>query len=177
MPAPNTEVMAMPASTTVSREVFAPSEMPKTMSAVASAPTNAASGGSHTSPGNTEAASRTNRPAPELMPMMLGLASGLSSTAWMIAPAAESAAPESSAASTRGSRTFTRMLFAASLTSPPDAQATRSPRLTDDDPTRNAATVTTARAAATATDTNAPVCLQETVFIARGYLYRWSKSV
>ena len=42
MPAPNTDVMAMPASTTVSRDVEAPSEMPKMTSAVASAPANAA---------------------------------------------------------------------------------------------------------------------------------------
>ena len=42
------------------------------------------------------------------------------------------------------------MLFADALTSPPVAQATRSPKLTDVDPTRNAAAVTAAR---TATET------------------------
>ena len=42
------------------------------------------------------------------------------------------------------------MLFADALTSPPVAQATRSPRLTDDEPTRNAA-VTPARTAAETT--------------------------
>ena len=145
MPAPNTDVMAMPASTTVSLDVLAPSEMPKMMSAVANAPANAASGGSQSALGNTLAAISTNSPAPELMPMMLGLASGLSSTAWMMAPATASAPPARSAASTRGRRTFTRMLFADALTSPPVAQATRSPRLTDDDPTRKAAAVTAAR--------------------------------
>ena len=140
----------MPASTTVSLDVLAPSEMPKMMSAVASAPRKAASGGSHSTLGNTLAAISTNSPAPELMPMMLGLASGLSSTAWMMAPATASAPPARSAASTRGRRTFTRMLFADALTSPPVAQATRSPKLTDVDPTRNAAAVTAAR---TATET------------------------
>ena len=43
------------------------------------------------------------------------------------------------------------MLFADALTSPPVAQATRSPRLTDDEPTRNAAAVTPARTAAETT--------------------------
>ena len=63
-PAPNTDVMAMPASTTVSRDVEAPSEMPKMTSAVASAPANAASGGSHSALGNTLAATSTASPPP-----------------------------------------------------------------------------------------------------------------
>ena len=145
MPAPNTVVMAIPAKTTVKRDVFAPSEIPKMISAVTSAPRNAANGGSHKTLGNTLAAISTNKPAPELMPMTLGLASGLSSTAWMMAPETASAEPAKSAASTRGKRTFTRMLFAAALTSPPVAHVTSSAKLTDDDPTKNAAAVTAAR--------------------------------
>ena len=50
MPAPNTVVMAMPASTTVRRLSPVPSDSAKMMSAVASAPAKAASGVSHSAP-------------------------------------------------------------------------------------------------------------------------------
>ena len=59
MPAPNTVVMAMPASTTVRRLSPVPSDSAKMMSAVASAPAKAASGVSHSAPGTSEAAITT----------------------------------------------------------------------------------------------------------------------
>ena len=66
--------------------------------------------------------------------MTLGLASGLSKAAWMMVPEAARAAPASRAASTRGRRTLARMARAASVTSPPVAQAASSGRLTEEEP-------------------------------------------
>ena len=152
MPAPNTVVMAMPASTTVRRLSPVPSDSAKMMSAVASAPVKAASGVSHSAPGTSEAASSTASPAPEFTPMTLGLASGLSRHAWISAPEQARAAPARSAASTRGTRTFSRMLRAVAETSPPKSHAASSGRLTDEAPSVSAAAVTaTSKTAVTAT--------------------------
>ena len=154
MPAPNTVVMAMPASTTVSRLTPAPSDSAKMMSAVAKAPAKAARGVSHSAPGAREAASSTNSPAPEFTPMTLGLASGLSSDAWISAPEVARAAPASSAAKTRGTRTFSRMLRAVSGTSAPAAHAASSGRLTEEAPSiRPAAAATASRTAVEARTT------------------------
>ena len=89
------------------------------------------------------------------MPMTLGLASGLSSTAWMTAPATARAAPASKAANTRGRRTFVKIDFAASLTCPPVTHAASSAKLTDDEPTKNAAAVSTTSSAIDAMSTAA----------------------
>ena len=169
MPAPNTVVMAMPASTTVRRLKPVPSDSAKMMSAVASAPIKAASGVSHSAPGTSEAASSTARPAPEFTPMTLGLASGLSRQAWMSAPEVARAAPDRSAASTRGTRTFSKMLRAISETSPPTSHAANSGRLTEEAPSVSAAAVAAARKMAVAATT---MMLRETEPMAQGIFRR-----
>ena len=84
MPAPNTAFTATPASTTVRRDTPARDDTASISPDATSAPRNAATGrGTATrTPADASAATRrTAIPAPELTPMTLGLASGLSSTA------------------------------------------------------------------------------------------------
>lgn len=76
----------------------------------------------------------------------------MSRHAWISAPEQARAAPARSAASTRGTRTFSKMLRAVAETSPPKSHATSSGRLTDEAPSVSAAAVTaTSKTAVTAT--------------------------
>ncbi len=101
--------------------------------------------------------------------MTLGLASGLSRQAWMSAPEAARAAPARSAASTRGTRTFSKMLRAISETSPPTSHAVNSGRLTEEAPSVSAAAVAAARKMAVAATT---MMLRETEPMAQGIFRR-----
>ena len=134
MPAVKIAVNAMPASTTVRRDEPPRPATAKMSPATHNAPRKAATGASPKALGKAHAASSTKKPEPAFTPMTLGLARGLSSAAWMSAPACASAAPARSAASTRGRRMFQMTFAAVCSAGAPKARASTSGRPTEVEP-------------------------------------------
>src|SRR5699024_1519009 len=91
------------------REEPARWEMASTSMALPKAPRKAATGVMPTTVGATAQQRATAAPAPALMPMTLGEASGLASTVWITTPATASAAPDTRHPTVRGRRTYSTM--------------------------------------------------------------------
>ena len=106
IPAPKMLLMAIPVSTSVIRETPGPIASAKISMAVANAPKNAAKGNSASMVGKNAEHNNTISPAPELTPMMLGLANGFCSTDCQIAPDTDKALPASRAPNTPGNREY-----------------------------------------------------------------------
>lgn len=158
MPAVKIDVNAMPASTTVRRDEPPRPATAKMSPATHSAPRKAATGASPKALGNVHAASSKKKPEPAFTPIMFGLARGLSSAAWMSAPACASAAPARSAASTRGRRMFQMTFAAVCSASAPKASASTSSMPTEVEPITMPSTAVhpSSTAAATMATTNRP---------------------